>query len=119
MSETPKIKKKNAKSHVEIRETKEGANMTTTYPEKVETKAVSSTVQKWGNSLAVRIPKEIADHKAFTQGKAVEITETEDGVKIVLKKRKVEYTLEELLSQCKPESRHEEINLGIVGEELI
>lgn len=32
---------------------------------------------------------------------------------------KKEYTLEELLEQCNPEDRHEEIDFGIEGRELI
>lgn len=83
------------------------------------TRAVTSTVQKWGNSLAVRIPKDMANHKAFNQGTVVEIIETDDGLKIVLKKKKVEYSLTELLSQCKPENRHETIDFGVAGKEMI
>jgi antitoxin MazE len=32
---------------------------------------------------------------------------------------KPEYTLEELLEQCKPDNKHEEIDFGIEGNELI
>lgn len=81
--------------------------------------AVTSSVQKWGNSLAVRIPKHMADHKALQQGSTVEISETEDGLKIVLKEQKAQYTLAELLSQCKPENRHNAIDFGVAGKELI
>lgn len=88
-------------------------------PNEMITQVVTSSVQKWGNSLAVRIPKHMADHKAFQQGSTVEISETEDGLKIVLKKQKAQYTLAELLSQCKPENRHDKIDFGKAGKELI
>lgn len=35
------------------------------------------------------------------------------------KNKKYSYSLEELLSKCKPERRHEEIDFGIEGRELI
>jgi antitoxin MazE len=82
-------------------------------------RTVTSSVQKWGNSLAVRIPKDMAENKAFEQGTAVEIIETADGLKIVLKKKKIEYQLADLLSQCKPENCHETIDFGVAGKELI
>lgn len=88
-------------------------------PNDLAVRSVTSSVQKWGNSLAVRIPKDMAENKAFDQGTAVEIIETVDGIKIVLKKKKVEYQLADLLSQCKPENRHDTIDFGVAGKELI
>lgn len=83
-----------------------------------ELRTVTSMVQKWGNSLAIRIPKDMADHIAISQGSAIKIIETKNGLKIVPSKPKFEFTLEELLSQCKPENRHETVDFGIVGKEL-
>lgn len=80
-------------------------------------RSVTSTVQKWGNSLAVRIPKEMADHKDFNNGTVVKITETKDGVKIILKKKKVEYKLSDLLRKCTPENQHDPIDFGFAGKE--
>lgn len=83
-----------------------------------ELRTVTSMVQKWGNSLAIRIPKDMADHIAISQGSAIKIIETKSGLKIVPSKPKFEFTLEDLLSQCKPENRHETVDFGIVGKEL-
>ena len=83
-----------------------------------ELRTVTSMVQKWGNSLAIRIPKDLADNIAMTQGTAVNIIETKNGLEIVPSKPKFEFTLEDLLSQCKPENRHETVEFGIVGKEL-
>lgn len=35
------------------------------------------------------------------------------------KKKRNKYTLEELLEKCTPENRHEEIDFGRVGRELL
>lgn len=87
--------------------------------DEIETRTVTSTIQKWGNSLAIRIPKEMAANKAFAQGTQVEIFEIADGIKIVPKKKRIEYNLAELLSQCKPGNRHDLIDFGTTGKELI
>ena len=83
--------------------------------EGVETMAMATTVQKWGNSLAVRIPKDVAERVAIHQGELRVI----DDKKITLVPKQKKYTLEELLKQAKPENRHKEIDFGIEGNELI
>lgn len=90
-----------------------------------QTKGVGymSTViaQKWGNSLGIRIPKEAADRIGIDQGSEIELYVTGNEKTITLKpiKLRKKYTLEELLSQITPENRHEEIDFGIEGRELI
>lgn len=78
---------------------------------------MTTTVQKWGNSLAIRIPSAIAERISIQQGSEIEFNVGEHGVTLVPKKKKP--TLEDLLSRCTPENRHEEIDFGIVGRELI
>ncbi|RYL93511.1 AbrB/MazE/SpoVT family DNA-binding domain-containing protein [Sporolactobacillus sp. THM7-4] len=79
---------------------------------------LESTVQKWGNSLAIRIPSVVAEQIEIKQGSTMELNVLDNQeLRLVKKKRKP--TLQELLSQCKPENRHEEIDFGIVGRELI
>ncbi len=57
-------------------------------------------VKKWGNSLATRIPKAIADAIGLHLNQKINI-ETKNG-KIVITPvlEKKEYTIDELLSQC-------------------
>ncbi|AKP49018.1 AbrB family transcriptional regulator [Bacillus smithii 7_3_47FAA] len=86
--------------------------------EGVETMAMATTVQKWGNSLAVRIPKDVAERVAIHQGSEIELRVIDDK-KITLVPKQKKYTLEELLKQAKPENRHKEIDFGIEGNELI
>ena len=79
---------------------------------------MSVTVQKWGNSLGIRIPSYIAEMIEVRQGTEVELIVGENHtLTIVPKKRKP--TLEQLLAQCKPEQRHQEIDFGIEGKELL
>ncbi|AGA56377.1 growth regulator [Thermobacillus composti KWC4] len=80
--------------------------------------AMSTTVQKWGNSLGIRIPSHIAEKIAITQGSEVELVVSEDHTLIVIPIKK-KPTLEELLAQCKPENRHDEIDFGTEGKELL
>jgi antitoxin MazE len=86
--------------------------------QKKEDVSMSTTVQKWGNSLGIRIPSQIAERIAIGQGSEVDLVVGEDHTLIVIPKKK-KPTLEELLAQCKPENRHDEIDLGIEGKEMI
>ncbi len=44
------------------------------YPEKeVAVLTMGTTIQKWGNSLAIRIPKEVAERVQIQQGTEMEI----------------------------------------------
>lgn len=87
----------------------------------VKMMTMATTVQKWGNSLAVRIPKDIAELVELQQGSEIEIrvVEGENMITLVPKKQQKKYTLEELLSQCQSENRHHEIDFGVEGNEII
>jgi len=79
------------------------------------------TAQKWGNSLGIRIPKDVADRIGIEQGSKMELNVSGKDKAITLKpiKTRKKYTLNELLSQITPENRHEEIDFGAEGRELI
>jgi antitoxin MazE len=72
---------------------------------------IATTVQKWGNSLAVRIPSTVAEIASLKQGSEMEITVSKDR-KIELKPKKKVPTLEELVSRITPENRHAEVDFG-------
>lgn len=76
-----------------------------------------ATVQKWGNSLGVRIPSNIAKNFKFTDGTKVEIKEV--GGAIVIEPLRKKPTLDELLSRVTEENKHEAIEAPPVGKELI
>jgi len=56
-------------------------------------------VKKWGNSLAARIPKAIADMIDLKFNQKINI-EAKKGQIIITPVTKVEYDLDELLDQC-------------------
>lgn len=79
---------------------------------------VKTTIQKWGNSLAVRIPIGIAETISIKQGSEMELS-VENQV-LLLKPTKKKPMLEDLLSKISPENRHSEIDFGEVeGNELM
>ena len=56
-------------------------------------------IKKWGNSLAARIPKVIADSINLETGQMVTIEAKDGKIIITPVQKKKEYTIEELLSQ--------------------
>jgi len=74
-------------------------------------------IQKWGNSLALRIPKSFAVESKIEQGSTVEIS-LESGKIIVFPVAAPEFSLEELLAKVTPENLHGETDTGSsVGQE--
>ena len=73
---------------------------------------------KWGNSLAVRIPKPIIEEAHLKQGDLLEI-EARDG-QIELRRATKIPTLAQLVSQITQENRYSEISTGPeVGKERV
>jgi antitoxin component of MazEF toxin-antitoxin module len=62
------------------------------------------TIKKWGNSLATRIPKAIAESTNLHFDQLVDIEEVNGKIVITPISVTKEYKLDDLLSQCKPES---------------
>jgi antitoxin MazE len=83
---------------------------------------VKTEFLKWGNSLALRIPKAFAQEIGATVGKAANM-EVRDGKLVVgivkPKRRQRRYTLEQLVGRITPENRHRELEWGPpVGNEV-
>jgi antitoxin MazE len=73
---------------------------------------------KWGNSLAVRIPKPVAAEARLKEGDPLEIEVVEGRVELRRARRMP--TLAKLVSQITPENRYAEIATGAeVGKEVI
>jgi antitoxin MazE len=73
---------------------------------------------KWGNSLAVRIPKAVAEQARLREGDPILIEAIEGHIELRPAERIP--TLEELVAQITPENRHEEIDWGPdVGKEIV
>jgi antitoxin MazE len=68
-------------------------------------------IKKWGNSLALRIPKKLAElsHISEDSKVEVEIRDRQLILKPIVNKKE---TLEDLLSRVTPENLHEMISYG-------
>jgi antitoxin MazE len=67
-------------------------------------------IAKWGNSLAVRLPKSIAADMGLSEGVPVELSI--DAGKLVVAPARPKYRLADLLAQITPENRHDEVDWG-------
>ena len=68
-------------------------------------------IQKWGNSLGLRIPKSFAKNVAIEEGSSVDISL--EGDRLVIKPiRAAQYKLSDLLTLVTEDNRHEEILVG-------
>lgn len=71
---------------------------------------METKVQKWGNSLAIRIPKSYAKDIDINQGSLIDISKESD--RIILKPKRKREKLSDLLSQITKDNLHEEIDTG-------
>ena len=69
-----------------------------------------TTLQRWGNSLAVRLPRLLLDELDLSEGAEVEIRR--DGDRLVIARVRRRPTLDELLAGITPEHTAEEIDWG-------
>ena len=75
-------------------------------------------VQKWGNSLVLRIPKAFAQEVGLEQDGEVDLS-IEKGRLVVVPPVAPSYTLDELLAGIRPSNLHEETDWGPpVGKEI-
>ncbi|OGZ06749.1 MAG: hypothetical protein A3C93_02520 [Candidatus Lloydbacteria bacterium RIFCSPHIGHO2_02_FULL_54_17] len=70
---------------------------------------MTTKVQKWGNSLAVRIPKEVAGE--FRSGTSVTIGREGDTLLVRLAKKQ-NYSLKELVARIDTKKLHKESDWG-------
>lgn len=79
---------------------------------------MQTKVQKWGNSLALRIPHVFATELGVKENSEVEITVVENQI-IIKPIERSDDTLEELVAKITPENKHGEIDFGpAVGKEV-
>ncbi|MEK6672858.1 MAG: AbrB/MazE/SpoVT family DNA-binding domain-containing protein [Nitrospirota bacterium] len=75
-------------------------------------------VQKWGHSLALRIPKAIALNVNIRQDSTVDLSEVK-GKLVITPVEKPEFTLEGLLPGVTKENIHREVSTGaFAGNEV-
>lgn len=74
-------------------------------------------VRKWGNSLALRIPKPFAQETEVREGAVVDLS-VEDGRLVVAPMAQSKYTLRQLLRRITKNNVHREVDWGgAVGRE--
>jgi antitoxin MazE len=75
-------------------------------------------VVKWGNSLAVRIPKGVAEEARMHEGDSIVIEASEGHIE--LRRAGRVPTLKELVAQITPENRYQETDWGPeMGKEIV
>jgi antitoxin MazE len=77
-----------------------------------------ATIAKWGNSLAVRIPQNLAKEINLAEGSEVKLVLIDGKLTIepIVRRR---YSLEDLIEAMTPENIHTEIDTGVaVGNEV-
>lgn len=70
---------------------------------------MNTRIQKWGNSLALRIPHAFAKNFHLMKGSAVELS-LEDGKLVITPVQKKSYTLKQLLAGVSKQNLHGEVD---------
>lgn len=73
----------------------------------METKA-----QKWGNSLAVRVPKGIAQKAGVSVDDTLDVDVDGDGAIVLTPRRRQKYRLNDLIKRMTKENMHDDIDFG-------
>lgn len=75
---------------------------------------MKADIRKWGNSLAVRLPRDLARTLGLTEGSTVELELVDGGAMIrpVQKRRPRARSLDELLEGVTPDVVHDEVDWG-------
>ncbi len=78
---------------------------------------MNTKIKKWGNSLALRIPSELAKDIGLSEETDVKIRVDNGNIIIITPLSKI--TLEELLTQITDENIHDEVDFGAsIGSEI-
>lgn len=72
---------------------------------------MKTRVQKWGNSLALRIPKSFATEVGLEHDSSVEVSLV-DRKLVIMPTPKARLTLKQLLAQITEENLHHEVDTG-------
>lgn len=78
----------------------------------------TTNLSKWGHSLALRIPKNLAESARIREGDPLSLSLTKDG-SIVIRPARRKYRLDELVSGITAKNRRRETDWGPpVGNEV-
>jgi antitoxin MazE len=78
---------------------------------------VTTDISRWGNSLAVRIPRALAEKARLAEGDTVTVEAADDG-SLVIRPARARYSVDELVRGITRRNRHGETPWGApVGNE--
>jgi antitoxin MazE len=69
---------------------------------------MKTKIQRWGNSLGIRLPKNITEQKSLREGAGVSVSIKND--QIIIEPVAEDISLESLLSSISKENLHKETN---------
>jgi len=72
---------------------------------------MQTKIQRWGNSLGLRIPRSFAEEAGVEAGSEVDLS-VRDGDLVVRAAKRRAYRLSELLEKVTAENRHGEVDTG-------
>jgi antitoxin MazE len=75
-------------------------------------------IAKWGNSLGLRVPRDVAARVGLKEGARVDVEAASDG-RIIVSRSRRRFTLDELLTGMTPERQHALEDDGPRGEEIL
>ena len=79
---------------------------------------MKTAIQKWGNSLALRIPQPFAAETQIQEGSEVELT-LKSGALVIRPKIRKRHSLDSLLKRITAKNRHDLVETGgPVGREI-
>ncbi|MDQ2730378.1 MAG: AbrB/MazE/SpoVT family DNA-binding domain-containing protein [Armatimonadota bacterium] len=79
---------------------------------------MQARIQRWGDSLAIRIPEDIAVQWRLDQNSVVELL-AENGKITLVPVAQPRFSLEQLLEGVTPDNLHQEVDTGEpVGQEV-
>ena len=78
----------------------------------------TTTIRKWGNSFAVRIPLEAMQRLGLREGEELSVSDTVDGLSLTPVMPSAR-TLKEMVKRINPQNRHAEQEWGAArGKEV-
>jgi antitoxin MazE len=72
---------------------------------------MQTAIAKWGNSLALRLPKHAVEEANLSEGSTVDVEVKKDGTLLIRPARK-KYKLSDLLKNYKRKHAHKEVDWG-------
>ncbi len=79
--------------------------------------ATQVQIAKWGNSLGLRVPRDLAARIGLTEGTRVDVEAR--GDRLVVTKSNRRFTLDELLAGMTPERQHRAEDDAPRGDEIL